>query len=152
MISPEILRRFSYFGGLTNEQIIFFAKIGAEIRMPAGQYFFHSGEELNHIYIILEGEVSIVVEVPHKKDGFVVSKRQAGDVFGWSGLVPPHLTTAGVRADTDCMVIAIDCRVLRQKFEEDCRFGYLMMSKTAEVIRARLEDLRIEALADIVKN
>ena len=38
---------------------------------------------------------------------------------------------------------------LLQTFEEDCRFGYIMTQKSAQVIRERLRDSRIESLADL---
>ena len=66
------------------------------------------------------------------------------------GLVPPHETTASGRALTACRVVRFDCRRIRESFEADPRFGYLMMEKMAQTVRQRLRDLRIEALHCLV--
>jgi hypothetical protein len=47
------------------------------------------------------------------------------------------------------LVIAFDCQKLLKEFESDCRFGYLMMQKAAQISRDRLRDLRIESLAEL---
>jgi CRP-like cAMP-binding protein len=70
-----------------------------------------------------------------------------GDVFGWTGLVPPFIATAGAKTLTPCRIIAFDTKELMEKFEDDCRFGYVMTQKAAQVMRDRLHDMRIESLA-----
>jgi hypothetical protein len=57
---------------------------------------------------------------------------------------------AGAKALTSCRVIVFDCLALLEAFKEDCRFGFLMMEKTAQVIRGRLRDQRMESLAQVV--
>jgi hypothetical protein len=32
-------------------------------------------------------------------------------------------------------------------FEEDCRFGYLVMQKATQIVRGRLHDMHIQSLA-----
>ena len=81
----------------------------------------------------------------------VVSTVGTGDIFGWSGLVPPYKATAGTKALTPCRVIAVGSKELRAVFEQDYKFGYVMTQKAAQVIRDRLRDLRIESLASSVE-
>jgi CRP-like cAMP-binding protein len=73
-----------------------------------------------------------------------------GEVFGWSALVPPHTATSSSKALTSSRVMAFDCLKLRQSFEEDSEFGYLMVQKAAQVIRSRLRAMRTESLANLV--
>ncbi|NOZ26594.1 MAG: Crp/Fnr family transcriptional regulator [Chloroflexi bacterium] len=148
MISPELIRRYPYFAGFDMDQIVTLAKAADELTVEPGHYFFHEGEELCCFYIVLEGAVAIVIEVPGEEDEVVVSTVGPGEVFAWSGLVPPHTATASAKATTRCRVIAFDCQELRKVFETDCRFGYLMMQKIAQVIRDRLRDTRIQSLAN----
>jgi len=60
--------------------------------------------------------------------------------------VPPYQATSSAKAASACRVVAFDCAALRQSFEEDTRFGYLMMQKAAQIIRDRLHDAHLEAL------
>jgi CRP-like cAMP-binding protein len=147
MVSPELIRRYPYFSGLTADQIVALAKSAEELAVSGGHYFHHEGDELKFFYLILEGEVNLISTLPQKGREVVVSTLGSGDVFGWSALLPPHSATAVAKAAVPTRLVAFDCQELLAKFEEDCRFGYLMMQKTAQLIRERLNDLRIETMA-----
>jgi CRP-like cAMP-binding protein len=162
MISPEIIRRYPFFGGLSFEQIEQLALAGEEKTAETGHFFFKEGDLLEKVYLVLEGAVAIVFQLPDqaakpsvagqllgemKMKDMVVSTVGTGDVFGWSGLIPDHQATAGAKAVTSCKVAVFDCKKLLSLFEEDCRFGMVITQKAAMVIRERLRDLRIESLA-----
>lgn len=149
MVSPEIIRRYPFFSGLSMDQVISLAKVADEVEVPGGHYFHLEGDELKSFYLILEGEVNVITTLPQKDREVVVSTLGTGDVFGWSGLVPPHSATAGAKSAIPTRLIAFNCDVLLNLFEEDCRFGYTMMLKIAQLIRERLNDLRIETIAYI---
>lgn len=166
MVSTELLRRYPFFAGLSRAHLNTLAKISDEITVEADDYFFHEEDELDHFYIILEGAAAIVFELPErdvkhkiadqfarelKTKDVVVSTVGTGDIFGWSGLVPPYKATAGAKALTRCRVAAVRSKELVTIFEEDYRFGYMMTQKAAQVIRDRLRDLRIESLASAVE-
>ena len=162
MISPEIIRRYPFFGGLAIEQIQQLALVAEEIRVDNDHFFFKEGDELDKVYLVLEGAVALVFQLPDQEakpsvagqligdmqmKDMVVSTVGTGDVFGWSGLIPDHQATAGAKAVTPCTLIAFDCKKLLAIFEKDCHFGMLLTQKVAMVIRERLRDLRIETLA-----
>ena len=112
------------------------------------------------------GELGKVIELPEKdvqhkvseqflrelktKD-VIVSTVGSGDIFGWSGLIPPYRATAGAKAVTDCSVVAVQIQELRDLLEEDCAFGLALTLKAAQIIRERLRDLRTETLSFIVQ-
>ena len=165
MISPELIRRYPFFGGLSHDQIVTLAKVANEISVDAGHYFFHEDDELATLYLVLEGAVAIVLEVPNqaaeqKVSGqltgelqtrdVVISAVGPGEVFGWSALVPPPHATTGAKATTPCRIVTFDNQELLRAFEDDCQFGYVIMQKMAQVVRDRLRDMRIETLAHLV--
>jgi CRP/FNR family cyclic AMP-dependent transcriptional regulator len=149
MISPEILRRYPYFAGLSSEQLAAIAMTANEEEMSSGQFFFHEGDILDNVYIVLEGEVAILVELPEKEDEVVVSTTGPGEVCAWGGLVPPFKANFSVKAVTDGKVIAFDCAQLRETFEKDCGLGYVMMLSLTKVMQERIRDLRIELMGSI---
>jgi CRP-like cAMP-binding protein len=165
MVSPELIRRYPFFANLSMEQIVTLAQAADELEVPPEHYFFRVQEELDHFYVVLEGQVGIQVNltderVSHslsqqltgdlKTREVVVTKIGPGEVFAWSALVPPHTATSSGKALTQCRVIAFGCRELRPILEEDCQFGYMMLQKATQVIRDRMRDLRIEILSDLV--
>lgn len=147
MVSPELIRRFPFFSNFSMDQIIFLAKIAEEESVQREHYFNHEGEEINSLYLILEGEIILVTSLPQKDREVTLNSLGPGDVFGWSAMVPPYTATAAAKAVSPSRVVSFDARELRKKSDEDCQFGYLMMIKIAQVIRDRLNSLRIETLA-----
>ncbi|MGD2158287.1 MAG: cyclic nucleotide-binding domain-containing protein [Anaerolineales bacterium] len=162
MISTELIRRYPFFAGFDRDQISTLASCAQEQSFIPGDYIFYEGDELKHFYLVLDGKADIVIGIPdrakkHSLSGqltraietidITISTVQPGDIFGWSGLVPPHRSTASVVAATNCQVVSFDCEKLLHIFQEDNCFGYLMTQKIARVVRRRLRDMRIESLA-----
>ena len=146
------------------DQVMTLAKVGQELVTEAGHCFFREGDPLECFYLVIEGAVAIVLDVPdheveHKLAGqltgqlitrdVVISAVGPGEVFGWSALVPPHQATTSAKATTHCRVIEFNSQELITTFDDDCRFGYLMIQKMAQVIRDRLRGMRIESLAHL---
>lgn len=165
MISAEFLRRHSFFAGFTLDHIDDLARVASEKSVSAGYQFITEGERLTNFYLVLEGSVGIIIKVPDWEvnqsltrqitNNFItrdvtVSTVGAGEVFGWSAIIPPNHSTATVKALTDCLILDFDYQQLQPIIEEDCCFGHLLTVKAAQIIRARLRDMRVESLADLV--
>jgi CRP/FNR family cyclic AMP-dependent transcriptional regulator len=161
MISPELLRRYPFFAGLTADQLVTIARSAEELEFEAGQYLFHEGRTLNTFYLILEGKVDITIgllehgekkpstELAEKRREIVLSTVSAGEIFAWSALVPPHHATSNGRAATNCRVVAFDRPPLQTAFEADPSFGYQMMLRVAQIARDRLQSLHNESLGSL---
>jgi len=165
MVSPELIRRYPFFADLSTEQITVLAQAADEVMVEAEHHFFYEGDELDRFYIVVEGTVGILVDLPdpavnqpvsRQLTGNLITKETlvttvgSGELFAWSALVPPHKASSSGKALTPCRVILFDCRELRKSFEEDRQFGYLMTLKATLVIRDRLRAMRIESLSDSV--
>ena len=165
MVSPELIRRYPFFADLSTEQIAILAQAADEVEVEAEQYFFHEGDELDRFYIVVEGQVGILVDLPdpavsqpvsRQLTGNLITKEvvvttvEPGEMFAWSALVPPHEASSSGKALTPCRVISFDCQELRKSFKENDTFGYLMMLKATLVIRERLRAMRIESISDVL--
>ncbi len=162
MISPELLRRYPFFAGLTPEHLVILANAAEEISVEAGHTLFKEDEKLDYFYLLVKGSVAIGIPVPDrearqnvsgqllgelKTKDVTISTVGTGDVFAWSALIPPYTATASGTTLTECHVVAFNAVKLLQLFEEKPDFGYLMSVKAGQLIRNRLRDLRIESLA-----
>jgi CRP-like cAMP-binding protein len=85
--------------------------------------------------------------LPQQDKEVVINTLGAEDVFGWTSLLPPYTAGAGAKSITKCKLIEFNASELREKFEKDYQFGYLMMTKIAQIIRERLDSIVIETLA-----
>ena len=147
MISPEVIRRYPFFAGLSMDQMNTLARAADEEKVEAGHFFLREGGEVPYLYLVLEGTANVLIELPTKDREIIVSTIGPGEVFAWSALVPPHKATASVKATVPCRVVAVDCRKLLEAFKEDYQFGYVMMTKAAQVTRDRIASMNIEFLA-----
>jgi CRP/FNR family transcriptional regulator, cyclic AMP receptor protein len=147
MISPELLRRYPIFSGLSMENVVDLAKCAEERSIDRDSYINLEGDELKELYLLIEGEIAIISLLPRNGGEIIHSTIGAGELFNWSALIPPYTATAATKAMISSHVVAFDAATLRAKFTEDCDFGYVMVMKIAQVIRDRLNTLRIETMA-----
>jgi len=164
MISVEIIRRYPFFAGLTYEQIVTLAEDATEKSVEEGHVFFKENNVLKSFYLVLEGTVGIVIEIPDhdvkqtvsdqltgeiKTKDILLSTVSSGNIFGFPALIPPHGANACAKAIAPCQVVEFNCTELLKEFDKDCEFGYVMTQRVAQLAVERLHDLRIETLACI---
>jgi CRP-like cAMP-binding protein len=164
MISTELIRRYPLFAGLDRKQLEALASFARELSVKAGEHIFKEKVELDKFYLVIQGEVAIYISVPDRNleqklvdqlyrrfaaQEVTVATVGPGEMFGWSALIPPNISTAGAKTKTDCLVIEFNYQDLEPLFEEDDRFAYLMTLKAAQTIRGRLQNMHIESLASL---
>ena len=148
MVSPELLRRFPFFSGLTDEEIKSIAMISDEETYEANTFIFREGDKAQKMFVLIEGTVDIMVNTDEEGlERETVSTLNHGDVFCWSAVVEPNLLTASAFAATPVIVVAIDGAGLRAMFELDCHLGFRILQKAAVIISSRLKDTRIQMLS-----
>jgi CRP-like cAMP-binding protein len=163
MVPIELIRRYAFFAGFSHEQLIDLSQAAEQVFVEAEHQFLYEGDRLTNFYLVLDGAVGIIIKVPDgdieqsltrqitndliTKD-VVVSNIGAGELFGWSALIPPNKSTANVKALTSCRVLVFDYQQLQPIIAEDCCFGHLLTLKAAQTIRDRLRDKRVESLAE----
>ena len=60
MISPELLRRYPFFGGLTDAQISGIAMIADEVGFMKGDLIGEQGKPASKFYLLTEGSVDLL--------------------------------------------------------------------------------------------
>jgi CRP/FNR family cyclic AMP-dependent transcriptional regulator len=152
MISPELLRRYTFFAHLNDAQLHQLAIIGEEISLEDGQVVFEEGQPANWLYFLLEGGVDLsytVSEAYRKADRKEISvcEINVGEPFGISTLIEPHVLTSTAHCSGHCRVIRFAGGVLNQALVEDQSLEALMMRKMAKTAIERLHDTRIQLAA-----
>jgi CRP/FNR family transcriptional regulator, cyclic AMP receptor protein len=149
MVSPELLRRYPFFGGLKDDELAGIAMIAEEVTYPDGALIFKEGEIATRIFVLVAGIVDLVYEIAHP-DGVTTSyigAIPAGEPFGISAFVEPNRLTATARADGLVRAIAIDAVGLRALSEVDCHLGYSVMRQVARALAERLGFARVQLAA-----
>jgi len=149
MVSAELLRRYPFFAGLTDEELVAIAKLADESSYPAESIVFREGELAEKLYVLTAGSVELIYEIPTVK-GMVttfVGSIAAGEPFGLSAFNDPYRLTATARAETPLKVIEIDAAELRALAQENCHLGYNVMLQIARALAERLTMARVQLAA-----
>ena len=141
----EILR------GLIEQEKEQFKGLGRMERYEPNAVIFNEGAEARKFYLVEEGRVA-VESLLDRGMRFPISVVSAGQAFGWSALVPPHLYTATVVALSNLRVIAIERERLLTQMQANTSFGLTIMQNVASIISSRLRSLEFTLVGFLQKD
>jgi len=107
------------------------------IVVAAGEYIFRRGESAKVMYLIIEGEVDLMLGET------VVEVAKEGSFIGEMALIEDEPRSASARARNDCRVFPIDEARFQLLVKETPFFALQMMKTLAR--RLRIMDARIGA-------
>jgi len=139
------LRFFRKFDDSIAEQIINSSEI-KEFRVK--EVIFEEYQELSELYILKEGRVILGINIP-KKGRINLNTIHPGQIFSWSALFPPFISTAYAMATEPVKVLAIKSADLSQMVEENKSFGYTFMRVIGRTLSQRLADTRFQLVNTI---
>jgi len=152
MVSPEILRRYPFFGTLSDAQIKAIAMIAEEMTFGKGTVICEEGLPATAFYLLLEGGVSLYYKseeefYPKSRKDFLVGEINPGEVFAISVLVEPYKYTATVRAEQDSRVVKFESTGLNKLIQKDPRLYCILMKEIAKSAMERLAYARVQLAA-----
>ncbi len=149
MISPELLRRYPFFGGLDAGELAGIAMIAEETSFPDGATIFREGEAAGTMYVLTQGVVELVYEIarPSGIDARYVGSVATGEPFGLSAFLGTHPFTATARAKGSIKAIGIDADGLNHMAETNCHLGFTLMTQVARALDERLHFALVQLAA-----
>lgn len=146
-VTPEILKGINLFEFLKLEELVDIAPLCKIEEFASGEFIYREGDDATKIYMVLEGRVGVEYEVgPNKR--ITIYTETKGKMFGYPALVKPHVFATYARAMDKVKLITVSAEDLIEKiFKPDCRRGYLVMNKLAEIIALKLKETRIQLLS-----
>ncbi|MEN6393655.1 MAG: cyclic nucleotide-binding domain-containing protein [Anaerolineaceae bacterium] len=146
MISPELLRRYPFFGSLTSEQLKQIAMISDEVILDSGVTVLEQGKPAEDIYLLVEGGVDVFFVVDQGKE-FFVTEINPGEPFGISAMVEPYILTTTVRTSKPSRVIKISAKDLQNACQQDKDLAIAVYHQIAKSAIERLNATRIQLVA-----
>lgn len=143
MISPELLRRYPYFGAVSEDALKSVAMISEEISFPAGEQMFAEDDPAENLFLLMEGEVDLQYTLGNGELR-TVDTLVAGDLIVWSALVEPYKCTAVGTIKKDAKLISINGDELRALCENNMDLGYRMLISVTKLLATRLEGARVQ--------
>jgi CRP-like cAMP-binding protein len=144
-ITIDDLKNVRFFDDYTDKQLEIFIGISSIKEFKVKDILFEQYDELNEIYVMLTGCLSIGISLAKEKR-IRLGTLEEGQLFSWSAVFSPFISTAWVMASCPTKVLAIDSRKLILEFENNCEFGFKTMSKIAQTISRRLSDTRFQLM------
>ncbi|MFN0123181.1 MAG: cyclic nucleotide-binding domain-containing protein [Blastocatellia bacterium] len=140
-----ILAEHPFFQGLSAEDIQLLAGCASNVVFKAGEMICREGDEANQFYLTRQGKVALEIYVPERGQ-VVLQTINAGEMVGWSWLIPPYKWRFDVRAVELVRAIALDGKCLRAKCDANPRLGYELLTRVAQVFTERLLTTRLQLL------
>lgn len=141
MPTEALLSKQKFFSGLPPEVVTFLASHASRLSIGKDEVLFSHGEPAIHFYLLLDGHISI--EIPAiQGPPLQVQTLSAGDVLGWSWLIPPYAMSFQARAVEPTEVLEFDGESIRERCEQDTAFGYMMIKHFACLMSERMNAAR----------
>ncbi len=152
MVSPELLRRFPFFGSFDDDQLIKIAMISEEVTLPEGTVLFEECGQANALYLLFNGAVDLTYKSKEEfraepEKVFPAGGINPEEVFGISSLIEPFEYNATASVSVDSRVIVMNAPKLRELMNEYPALGTSILRQIAKTIMERLTYTRIQLAA-----
>ena len=146
MVSPELLRQYPHFAGVTEDCLKAIAMVSEKRGFQAGEDLLIEGHTATKLCLMVSGEVNVIYRLGDDRE-VVADSLVKGDAFGWSALLEPHILTASCRGHKEEEIIKIDAENLRSICDENIACGYQIISEVSKTLRDRLSAMRVQIAA-----
>ena len=111
------------------------------VLLTAGAVLFDLGADASRLFLIRRGRISLTL--PVKLDGgaadLLIEEKSAGQVVGWSALIPPHRFTLKASAPVETSLLAIRREPLLELLAAQPALGYALTRSVASIVGQRLQ-------------
>lgn len=122
-------------GALDDDDIDWLIDRGDRQRLPAGSVLIQEGVPLSHLFILLDGALSVSVAAT---GGRAIANLLSGDIVGEMSFIDTQLPSATVTATQDSLVLRIEREELAQRLHLDVGFAARFYNALAISLSTRL--------------
>jgi SulP family sulfate permease len=120
------------------------------LSVPAGNSLFHTGDQGDHLYVLLEGEISLGLPINEQSNLRRLATITPGVVFGEMALLDAQNRSADALADRDSVLKALSrSNFAKLREQHPSLFAKMMQNIAHEMsLRLRLTNQQLRALED----
>jgi CRP/FNR family transcriptional regulator, cyclic AMP receptor protein len=141
-----ILKEHPFFSGMKAGQMDQLVGCASNVRFKSGQFILREGGHANAFYLLREGKVALEIR-PQGRRPIFIQTLSAGDVLGWSWLVPPFRWRFDAKTIGAARAIALDAKCLRKKCEADADLSFALLTRFSRVMVEHLQAARLQVLS-----
>lgn len=138
----QSLTEHPFLQGIADRHLKRLADFASVVEFKENDTVFREGEDAKAFYLIQQGRVRLVINVP-PSESVIVDVLGEGDAMGWSWLTPPYQWHFDAMASEDAVATALDGEMLRNYCDEDHDLGYELVKRSLQVVEKRLMSTRI---------
>jgi CRP-like cAMP-binding protein len=113
------------------------AGIARAYEAPAGAQLLAEGDHTPELSLLIKGRVTLSQRMPGREPVILMTV-EAGDIFGWTALLPPYAATSTVTATEPVEVIAFDGTRLRKAVGMDALLAACVYRQALDAVARRL--------------
>ena len=140
------IRGHPFLRGLTHDQLALLTDCALPTQFKAGQIIFREGEKAKLFYLIEKGKV-VLESKGEFGEPVVIDTIGAGDLLGWSWMMPSYKWRFTARAVEPTEAIYFAGTILRDYCERDHSLGFELHKRLSAVMMKRLQAARRKMLA-----
>lgn len=141
----ETLQEIAFLQEMSPEHLEKIANIAHVRDFDEYEVIFREGQPAKHVYLVMYGNVSLEVCSPGAGCRQILTLGP-GELLGWSAMLDHKCYTARARAPHSARLVEIDVTHLLEICDQDPKFGYDVMRRTAVALAKRLNATRMQLL------
>jgi CRP-like cAMP-binding protein len=143
------LKTVSIFSDLDDNEVTRIAERCHEKTFAADEIIFVEHTEGDEMYVIIEGEVSIQLELANEDDMMPLITLKGGDIFGELSVVDECPRSATARSASDTKLLVLSKKDFDNLMESDHELGYKVMKKIATLVSRRVRHANQKILDNV---
>ena len=137
MVEVNDVKKLDIFNVFSEKQLAELAKITERKKIKKGVHVYERGKRADHIFVVINGLVSLNRFEPGEKIGISFEKREKGELFGTACFMKPQEYTLTAVCLRDSEVMVIDADKLLKLCDADPELGYKFLKEVAKTYFAR---------------
>ena len=146
-----VIAAHPFVRALGPEHLEMLAEDAREVTFKPDEVIFREGEPANRFYLIRSGRIALEAHEPANGTA-LVQHLGAGDVLGWSWLLPPFVWHFRARATELTQAIVLNGAHILIAAERNHEFGHELMKRVAQVVIQRLQATRQQLLRQQIES
>jgi CRP-like cAMP-binding protein len=132
MVEPQMMHKYSLFGGLMEEQIKSILPVMQEEKFAPNENIITEGKSNDKIYFLIEGKVAVI------KAGIELAIFNEGEAFGEVEVLDVIPSIASIKSLTQVTTMSISNKGLREIYKLDIKIFSLLIMNLARDLARRL--------------
>ena len=149
-IDASAVTSFAHFAELTPEEAALVTQLLEPKTLARGETLFRQGDASETIYLIVSGEMEILLHVPNHEDHHLVTLGP-GTIFGEVAPLADESRTATAAALTEVSLASLAWSALEHGLENGDRWAVKFLFHTSQILARRLRAVNTEFATTLAK-